>query len=144
MQSSVGLRLLHGIVVVQEFYISWSLPVHTHKLCIARRSLVLAVAGKHALYAHADALGALDRAPSLISQKVKAYNSVRVDVWVHGDWAGWFVDEGDLWRLYGVRIEEDEFQPIDIILIQRVVVQDTNVKEPFLQVFAVHELYTRR
>jgi hypothetical protein len=47
-------------------------------------------------------------------------------------------------RTYGVRIKEDEFQPIDIILIQRVIVQDTNVKEPFLQVFAVHELYARR
>lgn len=88
--------------MVQEFYISWSLPIDTHKLCIARRSLVLAVAGEHALYAHADALGALDRAPSLVSQEVKANNSVRVDVRMHGDWAGWVVDEGDLWRLWFV------------------------------------------
>lgn len=128
--------------MIQEFYISRSLSVDTHKLCIARRSLVLAVAGKHALYAHADALGALDGAPSLISQEVEAYDSVRVDVRMHGDWAAWVLDKGDLWRLYGVRIKEDEFQPIDIILIQRVVVQDTNVKEPFLQVVAIHELYT--
>lgn len=45
---------------------------------------------------------------------------------------------------YGVLIREDEFQPISIIVIQRVVVQDANVKQPFLQVVAVNELYTRR
>jgi hypothetical protein len=151
--------------VIQKFYIPRSLSVHTHKLFVARRSFVFVVAREHALYAHADGLGALDGAPSLVPQEIETYYPVRIDVWVHGDWTAWSIHKGDFWRLlicllddrlesdegrwqqgftYGVGFGEGKFQLVNISIIQRVVIQDANIKEPLLQVVAIHELDARR
>lgn len=84
--------------MIQELDVPWSLFVAAHKLLVAGRSLVLVVARQHALYAHAHTLGALHGAPPLVSQQIEAYDSVRVDVRVHGNWAAGPLHEGDFGR----------------------------------------------
>jgi hypothetical protein len=57
--------VLHGVIMVVEVDVSRAKPVSSHKLVVARWSLVFGVARQHALNAHAYALDVLDRAPTL-------------------------------------------------------------------------------
>jgi hypothetical protein len=58
-------RNLYGIIVIHKLDIAWSLLVAFDKLLVSGRTLILRIAGEHALYTHAHALGTLDRTPSL-------------------------------------------------------------------------------
>ena len=86
--------------MVEELNVAGPLPVSADKLLIARRSFVLVIAREHALDAHTDALRVLDRAPTLIPQKIEAYDSVGVNVWMHGNRSIGFLVERDFWRLW--------------------------------------------
>lgn len=74
---------LNGGVVVEELNVAWPQLVAPHEVLVARGSLVLVVACKHALDAHADALRALHGAPALRSEEVEANDAVGVDVRVY-------------------------------------------------------------
>lgn len=95
------------------------------------RSLVLRVAGQHALQAHADALDVLHRTPAGGAEEVEADDAVAVDVWMHGDGAGrrgrgrgkgrgggggggggGAGDEHDFGRFDGVFVGEAEAEPV--------------------------------
>lgn len=71
--------------MVVEVDIAGSLAVGPNEVSIARRPLVLRVAGQHALEAHAHALDVLDGAPALRAEQVKTYDAIRVDMGVNGD-----------------------------------------------------------
>lgn len=72
--------------MVVEVDVSGSQPVALHEVLVSRWSLVLDVAGQHALQAHADALDVLDRTPTLMTEEIEADDAVRVYVGVH--WYG--------------------------------------------------------
>lgn len=59
---------LDVLVVEDKVDVPWSQSVGPNKIGVARRSLILVVAGQHALYAKADALNILHRTPSLAAQ----------------------------------------------------------------------------
>jgi hypothetical protein len=78
-----------------EADIPWTLGVVLDKVLVARRPLLLRVAGQHTLQADADALDVVDGAPALAVEEVETYDAVGVDVWVPGDWVGVVADEDD-------------------------------------------------
>lgn len=89
--------------VESKRHITRSLPVVADKVGISRRSLVLGVAGQHALNTDADAFDILDRAPACAVQEVQADDSVGVDVGVYWDGTVGLFDEEDLGCFCGVR-----------------------------------------
>jgi hypothetical protein len=89
----------YRIIVVIEFDVPRTQPVAPHKLLISWRALVLGVAGKHTLNAHAYALNVLDGTPALLAQEIKADDTVRVYVRMHRNWTVRESHEGDLWWL---------------------------------------------
>lgn len=119
--------------MVVEVDVSWPQAVSSHELLIARRSLVFGVACQHALDAHADALNILYRAPSLTTQKVEADDAIRIDVRVHRYRSVVQLYKGDLRRLYGIRLAESELQAVCLTRIDRILIEDLNVEEPFLK-----------
>lgn len=51
------------------------------------------------------------------------------------------------WRLlptYGIGVGKDEFQAEDVAVVDGVAIQDADIKEPFFEVVAFHELDARR
>lgn len=76
-------KTLHFIIVVEKVNVSGSQTVASHKLLVSRWSLVLNVAGQHALQAHADALDVLDWTPALVAEEIEADDAIRVDVGVY-------------------------------------------------------------
>lgn len=68
-----------------KIYIPRSLCVVFDKVVIARWSLFFRVAGQHALKTDTHTLYVLYGAPTLSIEKVEAYDSVGVDVWVPWD-----------------------------------------------------------
>jgi hypothetical protein len=62
--------------MVVKLDVLWSLAVHADEIFVSRRPLVLGIAGKHALQAHADALNVLHWTPSLLAEEVKADDAV--------------------------------------------------------------------
>lgn len=98
----------HSVIIVEEVDVPRTLRVSPHKFLVTWGSLVLDVPRQHALYAHADTLHVLHRAPALTAEKVKADDAIGVDVRVDRDWAFWGEDEGHLWCFcfrdnYGLR-----------------------------------------
>jgi acyl-coenzyme A synthetase/AMP-(fatty) acid ligase len=84
--------------MIIEVDIPWSSSIVRHKIRISFRPFILRVSRQHALQAHTNTLHILNRRPSLLTEKIQADDSVRVDVWVHGDWAIGKEDEGYFWR----------------------------------------------
>lgn len=82
----MGFAVLDSVVVINERHIFQSPTPVTHtsyELGISLRSLILRVAGEHALDGHADTLDALDWRPACTKQ-VEADYAVRIDVRVNG------------------------------------------------------------
>lgn len=84
----------HRVILIEKPDVPRPQRVPPHEILIPRRSLVLAVAGQHALDAHAHALDVLDGAPAGAAEEVEADDAVGVDVRVHGDFAVVADDEG--------------------------------------------------
>lgn len=70
----------NGVIVVVKVNVAWPLPIAPYKLIITWRSLVLRVAGQHALNTHADCFHVLHRAPALGAEQVETDDAVGVDV----------------------------------------------------------------
>lgn len=68
------------VVVEHKVDVPRSLRVVLDKVLVARRPLLLCVAGEHALQADTHALHVVNRAPALFVEKVEADNAVGVDV----------------------------------------------------------------
>lgn len=120
--------------MVVEINVLWPQSVAPDKLLVSRRSLVLAVARQHALEAHAHALDVLHRTPALRSQKVKTYDAIGVDVRVDGNRTVVFLDKSHLWRFYGILAAESELQPVDLALVDGVLIENLYVEEPFFEI----------
>lgn len=87
--------------MVIKIDVPWPSSIVQHKTLVSFWPLVLAVPSQHALYAHADALHVLYRAPALGTQEVEADDAIRVDVGVHWDRTICGVHEGYLWGFCG-------------------------------------------
>lgn len=74
--AGVETHLSNSVVMKQKLNVPRPKPVSLDKFFIPRRTLILGVAGQHALYAHADALCALYRTPPLAIKQVETYNAV--------------------------------------------------------------------
>jgi hypothetical protein len=83
-----GARDLYIVILVDKVDVTDATAVGGNELLVTGRSLIAIVGGKHALKAHADALNCLYGRPTGGTQKVKADNSIAVDVRVHWDRAG--------------------------------------------------------
>lgn len=151
------------VVVVIKVDVLRPKTITADKLLISRRPLVLGVTRQHALKAHANTLDVLDRAPTLVAQQVETYDAVGVDVRVHRDRAVGLLDEGYFWRfctavslivsgssdvgqIHTDRVgrAELELQPVDLVFIQRVVVQNSYIEEPFIIVVGFDQVYSGR
>jgi hypothetical protein len=95
---------LHRVVVKVKVDVPRPLPVAAHKVLVARRALVLVIAGEHALQAHAHALNVMHGRPALAVEQVEADDAIAVDVRVHGDGrdVGRVGDEPDFGGFCGV------------------------------------------
>jgi hypothetical protein len=89
-------RPLNSIVVVIEVNVSWPKPIAPDEFLISRRPLILGITRQHTLYAHADALDALNWAPSLLAEQVETNDAVGVDMGMHRDRSVGKLNEGYL------------------------------------------------
>jgi hypothetical protein len=94
------LHELDLVIVVVEVDVPRSQSVALHELLVSGWSLILHVAGQHALQAHADALDVLDRAPALVTEEIETDDSVRIDVGVYRYGAVGFLLEDHFRRLW--------------------------------------------
>lgn len=85
-------------VVVDKVNIAWPLSVAFDKIVVPGRTLAFRVARQHALDAHADTLGALDRTPALVSKQIEAYDAIGVYMGVHRDRTVWTCFKRGFWR----------------------------------------------
>lgn len=130
--------------MVVEVNVSWSEAVAPHKLVITSGSLILLVSGQHALYAHADTLYVLYGTPALVSEKIQADNAVGVYVGMHWDRSLGCFHERDLRRFNRILLGEFKLESVDLVAIQRIVVEDPNIHMPLLEVVGGYEVDARR
>jgi len=139
------IHLLDSVVVEEEVDISRPKLVRLHKDMVARRPLVLVVARQHALQAHADALDIVHGTPALTVQQVEADDAVRVDMRVHGYlWCRGRDSECHFRRFDGIVLAELKLQPVGLVLVQRIIVEDLDVHVPFFEVVGRDERYAWR
>ena len=86
--------------MVVKVDVTGPLAVGSDKVGIARRPLILCIAGQHALQTHADTLDVLNRAPALRPEQVEANNAIGVDMRVHRDRPIGELEKHDFWWLY--------------------------------------------
>lgn len=139
--------------MVVEVYVSGSQAVSAYEVLIARWSLIPSVPRQHALKTHAYTLHILNRAPSLCSEQVKTNDAIGIDMRMHRNWSIFELDEGYLGRLCYTNISsscivqqvsrahtnrigvaELKLQTVCLASIQRVLVKNLDVKEPFFQI----------
>jgi hypothetical protein len=130
-------------------------------LVVANWSLILGVSSQHALNADANALDVLYRAPALLSEKIQADEAVGIDVGMHGyrairslleDYLGGFCSTGQPWNCYDEVTEasklshtnwvagaEHELEGVGLIIVERVVIHDLNIQQPFLEIVGAHK-----
>jgi len=82
-------------------------------------------------------------APGLLVEQVEAYYTVRVDMGVYWYLVFGVLDEDNFWGLNRIAWAKLEHQPVCLVLVQRVVVQDFDVHDPFLEVVCRYEGDTR-
>lgn len=128
--------------MIVEVDISWPQSVASNELVISRWSFVLLVASQHALYAHTHALDVLHWTPALTAEQIETNDAVRIDVGMHRNRSLGRLNECDLGGLYRVLLGELELEPVDLILIQRVVVQNPDIHEPFFETISRNEIDT--
>jgi hypothetical protein len=93
------------VILIDKRDISNSAAIVSNKFTVTGRPLVARVGRQHALDTHADAFASLHRGPARRAKKVKAYDAVAVDVWMHRDRSGCIrrggqLDELDFRRFY--------------------------------------------
>jgi hypothetical protein len=103
-----------------EVDVSRPLRVVPYEALVARRSLVLCIAGQHALQTDTHALYVMYRRPPLTVKQIETYNAIRVDVRMHRDRVRIVADEDDFGGFDGIALAEGEFQPIYLSLVQRI------------------------
>jgi hypothetical protein len=163
---------LDAIIVIVEVNVTRTLLVLLDEVLVTRGSLVLGVPSEHTLDAHADAFHILDRAPSLRPEQIKTNDSVRVDVRVHRYRSIARLHEGhfrrlftrivshNIWhktmaililrkqelatRTYRVSLAELELEAECFICVNRVLVENLNVKKPFFEIVGRHQHDARR
>lgn len=154
--------------MVEELDVFWTEPVPADKILVPRRALILGVPRQHALKAHTDTLDVLHRTPSLLAEEVEADDAVRVYVGMNRNRPVGKLHEDDFGRLCkreppgqrmcqlntliypvtsggqghtnGIRRAEAKLQPVSLVLVERVVVQNFDVQEPFLEVLSRDQL----
>ena len=97
----------HGVIVVEELDVSRPLLIASHKVLIAGRPLIFVIARQHALDAHAYARNALDRTPTLLTQKIETDDAVGVYVRMHRNGPIGLLVKSDLRGLYTVLLVFD-------------------------------------
>jgi len=65
-------------------------------------------------------------------------------VWVHRYWAIRAFVEGNFWGLYGVLRTELELQSVDLVQVDRIDVQNLQIKEPLIEAVGRNERYSWR
>lgn len=55
-------------------------------------------------------------------QQVQANYAVRVDVWMHGNLVLGVLNEYNFGRFNGIALTESQFEPVGLVLVERVVV----------------------
>jgi hypothetical protein len=86
----------------------------------------------------------MDRTPALLIEQVQANYAVRVDVRMHGNLVLGVLDEHNFGRFNRVALAEAQFKAVGLVLVEWIVVQDTNVYDPLLIVLCRDEEYARR
>ena len=86
----------------------------------------------------------MDRTPALLIEQVQANYAVRVDVRMHGNLVFGVLNEDNFGRLDRIILAESQFEAVGLVLVERIVVQDTNVYDPLLIVLGGDEGYARR
>jgi len=127
--------------MIIEVDIPWPLFVPGGELFIVRWAFILGIACQHTLYAHADTLDVLHRTPPLIAQKIKAYDTIRVNVWVYRNWStrAVLLQERYLWGFDRILVAKLELQAKDLVEVERVLIKDFDVKHPLFEVLSLHE-----
>lgn len=118
-----------------------SLLIVLDEIIVAWGSLSFGVARQHGLKAHAYALDVLDRRPAGPIEKIEADDSVRIDMWVEGYWAGggYAVDKDNFGCLDRITTAEHELQSIHIVLIDGIFIHDPYIHKPFVQVIGANQ-----
>ena len=86
----------------------------------------------------------MDRTPALLIEQVQADYAVRVDVRMHGNLVFGVLDEYNFGGFDRIALAESQFEAVGLVLVERIVVQDTNVYDPLLIVLGGDEGYARR
>lgn len=91
---------LNVIVFIDKRDVSDSASVVCNEFAVTRWALIPGVGCEHALETHADAFNSLDWGPAGRAEKIKADNSITIDVWMHWDRAGGTGGNGEVHELH--------------------------------------------